>query len=133
MGPGQRATSVKFLIRGRAGQFTSSPGAVVTAEGLKILTSPPQAPKANPVCEPVTGTLRREVPGRLPVAGEHHLRQVLTEHPAHSNTARPHRAPGQLTPAQAGTRPPEPVDLAGHRIRRKQVPGGLTHAYHTAA
>src|SRR5215472_17040987 len=90
MGPGQRATSVKFLIRDRAGQFTSSSDAVAAAEGLRIVTSPPQAPKANPVCEPVTGTLRRKVPGRLPVAGEPHLRQVPTEYLAHSNTARPH-------------------------------------------
>ena len=49
------------------------------------------------------------------------------------NTARPHRAVGQLTPAQADTRPPEPIDLAGHRIRRKQVLGGLTHEYYVAA
>ena len=40
---------------------------------------------------------------------------------------------GQLTPAQADTRPPEPVNLAEHRIRRKQVLGGLTHEYHVAA
>ena len=46
---------------------------------------------------------------------------------------RPHRALGQLTPAQAGTQPPEPIDLAGHRIRRKQVLGGLTHEYYVAA
>ena len=30
-------------------------------------------------------------------------------------------------------RPPEPVNLAGHRIRRKQVLGGLTHEYQIAA
>ncbi len=44
------------------------------------------------------------------------------------NRARPHRALGQLAPAEAGTRPPE-VNLAEHRIRRKQVLGGLTYAY----
>src|SRR5438552_6916568 len=45
---GQRATSVKFLIRDRAGQFTSSFDAVFTAEGIRILASPPQAPRAKP-------------------------------------------------------------------------------------
>ena len=44
------------------------------------------------------------------------------------NRARPHRALGQLAPAEAGTRPLE-VNLAEHRIRRKQVLGGLTYAY----
>ena len=45
---GQRATSVKFLIMDRAGQFTSSFDAVFTAEGIRILASPPQAPRAKP-------------------------------------------------------------------------------------
>jgi hypothetical protein len=51
---------------------------------------------------------------------------------AHYNTGRT-VLPGQLTPAQADTRPPEPVNLAEHRIRRKQVLGGLTHEYYVAA
>ncbi len=40
-------------------------------------------------------------------------------------------APRQLAPAEAGTRPPE-VNLAEHRIRRKQVLG-LTNEYQIAA
>jgi hypothetical protein len=35
--------------------------------------------------------------------------------------------------AQADTQPPEPVNLAEHPIRRKQVLGGLTHEYYVAA
>jgi hypothetical protein len=66
------------------------------------------------------------------MVNEHHLRQVLTEYLLHYNTARPHRALGQLTPGQADTRPPE-INLAKYRIRRKQVPGGRTHEYQTAA
>jgi putative transposase len=38
---GQRAASVKFLIRNRAGQFTGSFDAVFTAEGTRMLRSPP--------------------------------------------------------------------------------------------
>jgi putative transposase len=130
---GQRAATVKFLIRDRAGQFTSSFDAVFTAEGIRILASPPQAPRANAICERVIGTLRREVLDRLLIVNEHHLRQVLTEYLRHYNTARPHRSLGQLTPAQANTYPPDPVNLAEHRIRRKQVLGGLTCEYYIAA
>jgi putative transposase len=36
---GQRAASVKFLIRDRAGQFTSSFDAVFSAEGIRILAA----------------------------------------------------------------------------------------------
>ena len=130
---GQRATSAKFLIRDRAGQFTSSFDAVFLAEGIRILASPPQAPRANAICERMIGTLRRELLDRMLIVSEHHLRRVLTEYLLHYNDARPHRALGQLTPAQADTHPPEAVNLAEHRIRRKQVLGGLTHEYHIAA
>ena len=84
------------------------------------------------ICERMIGTLRREVLDRLLIISEHHLREVLTEYLEDYNTVRPHRGLGQLTPAQADTRPPEPVNLAEHRIRRKQVLGGLTHEYHVA-
>jgi putative transposase len=129
---GQRATSLKFLIRDRAGQFTGSFDAVFTAEGIRILASPPQAPKANAICERVIGTLRRELFDRLLIVNEHHLRQVLTEYLRHYNTARPHRALGQLPAAQAATRPPE-INLARHWIRRKQVLSGLIYEYQIAA
>jgi putative transposase len=133
MDPGRRAATVKFLIRDRAGQFTGSFDAVSLAEGIRILRSPPQAPAANAICERAIGTVRRELLDRLLIINEHHLRQVLTEYLRHYNTARPHRSPCQLTPAQADACPPEPVNLAEHQIRRKQVPGGLTHEYYVAA
>jgi hypothetical protein len=87
----------------------------------------------NSICERMIGTLRREILDRLLIVDEHHLRRVLTEYLRHYNTARPHRALGQLTPAQADTRPPGPIDLADHRIRRKQILGGLIHEYYVAA
>ena len=129
---GPLATSVKFLIRDRAGQFTGRFDAVFTADGIRIPASPPQAPRANATCEPMIGTLRREVLDRVLIINEHHLRRVLTEYLQHYNTARPHRSLSQLAPAQAHTRPPE-INLAEHRIRRKQVLGGLTHEYQIAA
>jgi putative transposase len=55
------------------------------------------------------------------------------EYLRHDNAARPHRPPGRLTPAQADTQRPEPVNPAGHRIHRKQILGGLTHEYYVAA
>jgi putative transposase len=130
---GPRSASVKFLIRDRAGQFTGSFDAVFTAEGTRILASPPRAPRANAICERMIGTLRRELFDRLLIVNEHHLRRVLTEYLLHYNAARPHRALGQLAPAQAHARPPAEINLAEHRIRRKQVLGGLTHEYQIAA
>jgi putative transposase len=62
---GRRAASLKFLIRDCAGQFTGSFDAVFTAEGIRIVVSPSQAPKANAICERFIGSLRREVRDRL--------------------------------------------------------------------
>ena len=129
---GARAASVRFLIRDRAGQFTGSFDAVFQADGIRILASPPRAPRANAICERMIGTLRREVLDRLLIVNEHHLRRVLTGYLRHYNTARPHRALGQLAPAQAHTRPLQ-INLAEHRIRRKQILSGLTHEYQIAA
>ena len=75
---GGRTALLKFLIRDRAGQFPSSFDAVLTAEGIRILASPPQAPRANALCERMIGTLRREVLDRLLIVHEQHLRRVLT-------------------------------------------------------
>jgi transposase InsO family protein len=91
---GARATPVNFLIRDRAGQFTACFDAVFTSEGIRILASPPRAPRANAICERVIGTLRRELFDRSLIVNEHHLRRVLTEYLRHYNTARPHRALG---------------------------------------
>ena len=44
---GQLTTPIKFLLRDRAGQFTDSFDAVFRAEGISILGSPPQAPRAT--------------------------------------------------------------------------------------
>ncbi len=81
------------------------------------------------------GTLRRELLDQLLIVNEHHLRRALTQYLQHYNAARPHRSlrEGTAHPAQADTRPPEPINLVDHRIRRKQVLSGLTHEYYVAA
>jgi transposase InsO family protein len=129
---GARVTLVRFLIRDRAGQFTGSFDAVFQAEGIRIVASPPHAPRANAICERMIGTLRREVFDRVLIINEHHLRRVLTEYLLHYNTARHHRTLGQVAPAQAHAQPPE-INLAEHRIRRKPVLSGLIHESRIAA
>jgi putative transposase len=53
---GCRAERVKFLIRDRADQFTDSFDAVFTAEAIRILASPPQAPRAKPLVSHCTSS-----------------------------------------------------------------------------
>jgi putative transposase len=100
---GDRVTTMTFLLRDRDSRFTGSFDAVFTAEGIRILTSSPGAPRANAICERMIGTLRRELLDRILVVNERHLRRILTIYLHHFNSARPHRRLGQLTPAQAET------------------------------
>ena len=48
---GDRASSFKFTIRDRGGQFIDAFDAVLAEVGIRVLKSPPQAPRANAICE----------------------------------------------------------------------------------
>jgi putative transposase len=128
-----RATTIKFLLRDRDSRFTRAFDAVFTAESIQILTSPPQAPRANAICERMIGTLRRELLDRILIVNERHLCRILTIYLHHFNTVRPHRTLGQFAPAQAETKPPPVINLADHQIRRRPILDGLTSEYQIAA
>ena len=109
-----------FLIRDRGGLFTTSFDAVFEDCGLRILKSPPQAPRANAVCERLVGTLRRELLDHILILHETHLRAVLAEYATHYNRARPHQGIAQRVPAEDPDHPTAKViDLDAARIRRK--------------
>jgi hypothetical protein len=127
------ATTIKFLLRDRDSRFTTAFDAVLAADGIRILTSPPRAPRANAICERMIGTLRRELLDRILIVNEGHLRWILAVYLRHFNTARPHRTLRQLAPAQAENQPPPAINLADHQIRRRPILGGLTSEYQIAA
>jgi putative transposase len=81
----------------------------------------------------IIGTLRREFLDTMLILNEHRLRRTLPRDLAHFNTARPHRGIGQLSPTQAETGPPTPVDLADQRIHRRAILGGLINQYQIAS
>jgi transposase InsO family protein len=130
-----RATTIKFLLRDRDSRFTTAFDTVFAADGIgiRILTSPPKAPRANAICERMTGTLRRELLDRILIVNERHLRWILAVYLQHFNTARPDRTLGQLAPAQAETQPPPVINLTNHQICRRPILSGLTSEYQVAA
>jgi hypothetical protein len=79
------------------------------------------------------GTPRRELLDRVLIVSERHPRRVITVYVAYFYAARPHRSLGQLAPGQAETRPPEPIDLIGHRIRRGPILDPITSEYRCTA
>jgi hypothetical protein len=58
---GTRMDSLRFLVRDRDTKFIAVFDEVFRAGGVRIIKTPPQAPRANAICERLVGTLRREV------------------------------------------------------------------------
>jgi putative transposase len=125
----QHAAGLRFLLRDREKKFTTVFDTVFTAEGIDVIKTPPQAPRANAFAERWVGTVRRECTDRMLIVGERHLSAVLAEHVAHYNGHRPHRSLGQQPPNPA----PRAVDLNAARVHRRPILGGLINEYSQAA
>jgi putative transposase len=129
MGLDDRAATTRFLVRDRAGQFTTSFDAVLAGAGIDTVKSPPQCPRANCFAERFVLTVRTEVTDRMLIFGERHLRTVIARYGAHYNGRRPHRALRLRPPLSDHPAP----DLDHQRIRRRAVLGGLISEYERAA
>ena len=125
----ERANLFKFLIRDRDAKFTAAFDNVFTSIGVRIVKTPVRAPRANAYAERFVGTVRRECLDHLLVAGERHLRAVLTGYETHYNGHRPHQSREQRPPIHD---PGQVIDLTA-TIRRRQVLGGLINEYRRAA
>jgi putative transposase len=117
---GEHLAQIRFLVRDRAGQFTTSFDAVLVDAGIAVVKIPPRCPRANCFAERLVLTVRTELTDRTLIFGERHLRRVLAAYAAHYNTQRPHRAL-DLRPPRPTSPVPEPVQ---GRVRRRPVLGG---------
>jgi hypothetical protein len=122
----------QLLIRDRDSKFTSAFDTVFTAAAIRVLKTPPKAPKANAYAERWVRTVRTECLDWLLIGSRGHLHRVLTAYVNHYNSARPHRGIDLDVPAP-------PTDLTRARaertrgIQRVDVLGGLIHEYRHAA
>ncbi|MFG2648982.1 integrase core domain-containing protein [Streptomyces sp. NPDC048436] len=120
-----RVDQVKFLLRDRDPKFTDAFDAVLASEGIRVLLTSVQAPRANAYVERWIDGCRRELPDQMLIVNDRHLRHVLAAYEKHFNTHRPHRALSQAAPL----RPlPDPVDPDGKIIRRDLL-GEVIHEY----
>ncbi len=116
---GTRMDTLRILIRDRDTKFAAGFDAAFHAADIEIITSPPQAPRANAICERLVGTLRRQLLDRTLIINEQHPRPILDEYRTHYDGHRPHQALGQRTPDAAEQAARTPVtDLTAHRVRR---------------
>lgn len=130
---GERAGQFRFLIRDRDAKYTAVFDEVFTTEGIEVLRSPPQAPRANAYAERWVRTVRRECLDRMLIYNPRHLLAVLGEYVAHYNEHRPHQSRDQRPPNAAATEPADVVDLASACVRRRKVLNGLINEYSQAA
>jgi hypothetical protein len=129
---GERTGQFRFLIRDRDTKYTNHFDEVFTSEGIEVLRSPPQAPRANVYAERWVRTVRRECLDRMLIYGPRHLLAVLAEFVVHDNEHRSHQSRDQRPPA-ATDAPAAVVDLASARVRRRKILNGLISEYSQAA
>ncbi len=123
--------SPNYLMRDRDTKFGSCFARVAASSGIKVITTPYPAPRANAICERFLGSVRRECLDHLFILQEKQLDRVLHAYVQSFNRARPHQGIRQQLPEQFG----EPVqpDHDGGKILSFPVLGGLHHEYRRSA
>jgi hypothetical protein len=128
----EHAHRFRFFLRDRDSKFTSAFDTVVTAAGIHVLKTPPQAPKANAHAERWVRTVRSECLDWILICNHRHLERVLADYVRHYNTARPHRGIDLDVPVAPVGNTTSRTQTIGP-IERVDVLGGLIHEYRRAA
>ncbi len=121
----------RFLIRDRDAKYASSFDAVFASDGIQVILTPVQAPRANAFAERWVRTVRAECLDWTLVLGRRHLERTLRTYVAHYNAQRPHRGLDLRTPDPRLYPAGEPPDRL--RVQGRDVLGGLIHEYELAA
>jgi putative transposase len=121
-----RIGSFRFLIRDRDAKFTRAFDDVLTSEGVKVVHTPPQAPRPNCYAERWVRTVRAECTDRMLIYSEAHLQAVLRTYVRHYNS---HQSRRQLPP---DCDVPAVMPLTAP-VRRRKVLSGVINQYHRAA
>jgi putative transposase len=123
-----RTGAFRFLIRDRDTKSTHAFDEIFASEGLKIVKTPPQTPRANCCAERWIRTARTECTDRMLIFDERHLRSVLSEYTGHYNHHRPHQS-RQQRPPDKETHTTTPLNLP---VRRRKVLGVISEYYQAA-
>ncbi len=128
-----RCRAARFLIRDRDTKFTASFDEVFRCDGVRIIKTPIQAPRANAFAERFVGTIRRECLDRMLIFSRRQLEVALAEYVDHYNRHRPQRSLEQRPPQHMGVAPSPIENSYPTHLRRNDVLGGLVHEYRLVA
>jgi putative transposase len=124
---GDRGVSLKLLLRDHDAKLPRSFDEVFCSEGVKLIRTPIQAPKANAYAERWVQTVRAECLDWTLVVGRRHLLRLLRAYVRHYNQQRPHRGLALAVPEAGELGSPH---VNPREVRRHDVLGGLIHEYH---
>jgi len=130
-GGGERLRDIRFLIRDRDAKFSVPFDEVFRTEGVRVIHTPIQAPKANAFAERWVRTVRLECLDNLLILSQRHLERVLREYAPHYNGNRPHpwSRPGRAGAfcGPAGDHRRRSTSRSSRRVDPRVLPGsGMT-------
>ena len=76
----EQAHRIKFMIRDRGSNFTTTFDAVLADAGIRTVLCNVQTPRMNAIAERWIGGCRRELLDRTLVSNQAHLRQILRQY-----------------------------------------------------
>lgn len=123
----EEGLDARFLIRDRDVVYPEHMKNFWKSEGVKVIKTPVQAPKANAYCESFIGTFKRECLNHFVCFNRAQLHYICRTWFLHYNTERPHRGRDQnvlnvdFKPTSKG------------RVRCKEQLGGIIKSYYRDA
>jgi putative transposase len=115
------------LIRDNDGKYGAMFDAIFELDGVQVVHTPFEAPRANAYAERWVRSVREECLNRVIVLNHNHLAFILREYELYFKHARPHQGINQQIPC------PEVTRLTTGKVTHHDILSGVIHDYYRVA
>jgi putative transposase len=115
------------LIRDNDGKYGAAFDAIFASEGIQVVHTPFQAPRANAYAERWVRSVREACLDQVIVLNHGHLAHILREYAHYFNERRPHQGLDQQMPS------PPMTQLTDGTVCCHDILGGIIHDYYRVA